>query len=549
MSKKFMGLMLAGLTLASACGQKSSGGGASLQTRNAQVQIPGSSEMITVPQTILTMEPSFGIKTLPVPVSKVNERLKKLARATAKVMNMEGSSGTGFFISEDGLFLTNEHVIEIKRCKQSGCPGTKLVRDYHLGGEIKEYTQFEVLAQADSDEDLDFTLLRVKLKDGEKVPYLPLELREEAYDFSSELSTYKVFGHPGGATLKVTNVKPIKQKGFTLEMLGLLIGGNSGGPMINEQSGKVVGLVKAIRPSYVRIDAESSTQSFRSYGTNVKDIIRHLQNDEDFKDVIAELNPEKVVLEKLDELDAEDITLPEGDFAEPSKRLYKAALRKDAEDPNGQIALAEFERYIGSSFETPVLDLMLETAEFADGKINQNSLQSLLRKQIMIGRPLRFSENAQKVIAAELNSGEESAENRSLILWNYFNPEERNRLEKKCINDVSDMYMGFLLALLNCGTLRKADGSSMVFSAVEHFKRSEYKDADDFRMPMTFGIIAGMVGYTPDAEEKAALIELAAVLEPQNNDVETIMSADAAFMDLALGVNGFGAYKNAYPAP
>jgi hypothetical protein len=545
MSKKLIWLLSASVILSS-CGQKQTESSSFTQLKMVEVplMIPGTSEVIQVPQTIL-LDNGFGIKTYPKPVESVEPRLQKLSQATAKILSLEGM-GTGFFISEDGLFLTNEHVIEIKSCTRSRCPGIKIIRDYHVGGAVKEYTSFEILAQADSDENLDFTLLKVKLDEGEKVPYLKLELNKEAYDFQNDQKTYKAFGHPSGATLRVSNVKPLKVKDYSIELLGLLIPGNSGGPMISEESGKVVGLVKAIRPSYVRIDSETSAQTFRAMATSILDIVRHLQTHNIVPEIVARLNSDSIELEALEEDAAEKVVIPKEVFPAPSKKLFKAALRKEISDPSASRALSELQKYIGTQEETTTLDLMVETSEMEDGPINRDLLSELFKAQVKLGRPLRYSEGALKLISEAVQSQEESSMDSTKIYFNYFNPEEKAGLQKKCL----DTFQGFpnseVYTLLTCASLKKADGTSAILSAVKNFKQADYKDEDDFGMVMAMGMFVGLAG-SPDTEEKIALIELAKFLDSKNNDVQVIMNLDSMIIDAALGISGPGSFKKTFP--
>ncbi len=545
MSKKLIWLLSASVILSS-CGQKQTESSSFTQLKMVEVplMIPGTSEVIQVPQTIL-LDNGFGIKTYPKPVESVEPRLQKLSQATAKILSLEGM-GTGFFISEDGLFLTNEHVVEIKSCIKSRCPGIKIIRDYHVGGAVKEYTSFEVLAQADSDENLDFTLLKVKLDEGEKVPYLKLELNKEAYDFQNDQKTYKAFGHPSGATLRVSNVKPLKVKDYSIELLGLLIPGNSGGPMISEESGKVVGLVKAIRPSYVRIDSETSAQTFRAMATSILDIVRHLQTHNIVPEIVARLNSDSIELEALEEDAAEKVVIPKEVFPAPSKKLFKAALRKEISDPSASRALSELQKYIGTQEETTTLDLMVETSEMEDGPINRDLLSELFKAQVKLGRPLRYSEGALKLISEAVQSQEENSMDSTKIYFNYFNPEEKAALQKKCL----DTFQGFpnseVYTLLTCASLKKADGTSAILSAVKNFKQADYKDEDDFGMVMAMGMFIGLAG-SPDTEEKIALIELAKFLDSKNNDIQVIMNLDSMIMDAALGISGPGSFKKTFP--
>lgn len=89
----------------------------------------------------------------------------------AQVRYVEGGSGTGFFISPDGLFLTNEHIFPRERCSEKGCAGVQLIRHLSAGGDIEVYNKFTVLLQS---KELDIAIAKVELPQGEAVPFLKL---------------------------------------------------------------------------------------------------------------------------------------------------------------------------------------------------------------------------------------------------------------------------------------------------------------------------------------------------------------------------------------
>jgi hypothetical protein len=105
------------------------------------------------------------------PINQADEKLKELGKATVLVRYIDGGTATGFFISEDGLLITNEHVISNSACVKDRCSGIQLIRDFRVGGDLEVFQKFDLLMAST---DLNFALVKVKLPEGRKVPYLKL---------------------------------------------------------------------------------------------------------------------------------------------------------------------------------------------------------------------------------------------------------------------------------------------------------------------------------------------------------------------------------------
>src|SRR5207248_3357221 len=150
------------------------------------------------------------------------------------------SLGSGVFISEEGLILTNAHVVE---------DSTRFyvyIRNQTIDAAVK------LLA---IDSDLDLAALRVQT--GVPVPFLPL-----AVEVPDEGTPMIAVGYPRmpdvlqtGLTLHAS-VIPMTITGTAIgrsrraalpvpfvQTVGMLNAGNSGGPLVDSQTGEITGLI------------------------------------------------------------------------------------------------------------------------------------------------------------------------------------------------------------------------------------------------------------------------------------------------------------------
>jgi len=164
------------------------------------------------------------------PLEEIERRQKKLFEKVAKsvvfVSNGRGF-GSGFFVSENGLILTNAHVVD----------GAKTVEVVlHDGRKFKGRT-VEVAR-----DDIDLALVKVPL---ENTPRLPL-VTTESLRVGSWVAS---IGHGRGGvwtftTGMVSNIYPVGASRPVFQTQIPLNPGSSGGPIINRR-GEVVGIVTA----------------------------------------------------------------------------------------------------------------------------------------------------------------------------------------------------------------------------------------------------------------------------------------------------------------
>lgn len=138
------------------------------------------------------------------------------------------SSGTGFLVTEDGMILTNAHVVK---------DGKELMV---MLGE-RDRRSAEVIAM---DEALDLALIRIKPRSGEKLPYL----RFIATDRPTDGAECTVMGYPMidrlGQAIKITRgiVSSASGDGDHVLIDAKVNPGNSGGPIL-DRFGNVMAVV------------------------------------------------------------------------------------------------------------------------------------------------------------------------------------------------------------------------------------------------------------------------------------------------------------------
>lgn len=154
--------------------------------------------------------------------------------ATFLIVTEDGSSGTGFFINDNGLALTNNHVLN----------GSQNARIFFFkdNGEADEvnYRGIKRYLLTAKDEKIDFTVFLVQLDNGEKVRYMPLIKQHE-----KEGEPIAKLGCPVGLTCDFkTGVLSNYYDGY-LSHSCPSNNGDSGGPIVN-MKGEVVGINQSI---------------------------------------------------------------------------------------------------------------------------------------------------------------------------------------------------------------------------------------------------------------------------------------------------------------
>ena len=97
-----------------------------------------------------------------------SELLTYMKPATFEIIREDGGRGTGFFISDNGLALTNNHVLDGNQ--------NAIICFFGEDGTLDEtnYRKINRLLLTNEDSKIDFTVFLVQLDNNEKVRYMPL---------------------------------------------------------------------------------------------------------------------------------------------------------------------------------------------------------------------------------------------------------------------------------------------------------------------------------------------------------------------------------------
>lgn len=175
-----------------------------------------------------------------IPMEKKNLALYMKQR-TFLIQTPDGI-GTGFFINEDGLAVTNWHVLSPG---QEGQSIAVLYQDDPEDSQIysDKRRNFKNIKWSSDINGLDITLMTVELENGEKVPYF--DIARQRPNQGDPVATY---GNPHGLTASFTkgSVSAFRKDPFNAERGVDLIqydmttnGGNSGGPVC-DRFGQIV---------------------------------------------------------------------------------------------------------------------------------------------------------------------------------------------------------------------------------------------------------------------------------------------------------------------
>jgi trypsin-like peptidase len=176
----------------------------------------------------------------------IPEIVRKAKPAVVEVIatdvNGNVSIGSGFFITPDGLLLTNYHVIKNARTVGARTPSGAY---YPFSGEWIRLS------------DLDVAMLKFNATD---VPYLLLQSNVQVEEGQRVL----VIGSPEGLQGTVSDglVAAIRENGEYIQITAPISHGSSGSPVLNEQ-GKVIGIATSILVSGQNLNFAISSSAIK----------------------------------------------------------------------------------------------------------------------------------------------------------------------------------------------------------------------------------------------------------------------------------------------
>lgn len=176
------------------------------------------------------------------PMESAPAALQAASKAVVKIA-LPQHSGTGFFVSDDGRFVTNNHVLGAESCAREGCYA-ELLEDFQWGTRSRRTLFFfKPIAVSPA---LDVAVHEVfETENGVKTDkrYRPAAFLQFAEKSAADLrgSTVYEVGHPHGQLKKWSSGKVLQNSDNWFTWDGFSLPGNSGSPVLND-AGQVVGI-------------------------------------------------------------------------------------------------------------------------------------------------------------------------------------------------------------------------------------------------------------------------------------------------------------------
>lgn len=193
-------------------------------------------------------------------ITSASAAIKKAARAVVRIQ-VGGSFGTGSFISEDGLLMTNNHVLGAPACPIEGC-SIELTFLHQRGEQDSPYSVFAVPVTVDEGLDLAIVQIystRFDVSGGkfETPDYLTWNRKSASALVGGHVV---VVGHPEARLKKWTDGIVYDVLGDWFSSSAYILPGDSGSPVLDD-SGRIVGLIHHSITSNDLVTAEGADET------------------------------------------------------------------------------------------------------------------------------------------------------------------------------------------------------------------------------------------------------------------------------------------------
>lgn len=206
-------------------------------------------------------------------INAAPKKISEAARAVVRIGTQMGA-GTGFFISQSGLLMTNNHVVGTDNCSIEGCY-LQLTFGFERGNKADSNTYFaEPLF---SDTNLDVSVFQIRDEKGGPA-FRPPHFLKVVHKTAPALMGERLYfvGHPGGELKKWVATEVVDYDKIKFSTDNLALGGSSGSPYLNAD-GDVVGILHS-----THIGSDNLTRhgySTVSFGTSSSAILEALGSD------------------------------------------------------------------------------------------------------------------------------------------------------------------------------------------------------------------------------------------------------------------------------
>ncbi|MDA8791881.1 hypothetical protein N9N67_01475 [Bacteriovoracaceae bacterium] len=401
---------------------------------------------ITVPKFISVQESLYA----PRAIEQYEESVQNYSKAVAKVIDVKGSTFTGFFISSDGLFLTSGTSINSKYCSKKLCEGYKIILNNTMSGEHKVFKNISLIAH--DPYGLNFSLLKISLADKENVPFLSLNLNPQIQKL--KLTNLAYLGHPMGATLHLGKSEFIKLNNNKIDLKAVSFINDQGAPVIDQESGEVVAMIQK-SDKQITSSNDKADMSYFSQGGLVKTIVEKLTNDS-----FIQVNSNRVQLYNKPK-QGSFITPKIVSYTEKDLDRYKGMAYTNYSLSQFESMFEHLEIMFRAGFEKEFLNsIFSQSVTTAKLKFNYNFINEFINfKYFKLNREVQLP----SFIESSFNSEVKKLSTVQQINYFYFSSEEREQIQKKCQESLmKQKAFNFSSSLWSCLSLDHPEEKSFI---------------------------------------------------------------------------------------